>query len=80
MIGPIGGRLAWLVAKARNLLFAYSARTAAVSVLYAAVGAGETTGQLIVPVATLWPPHHEKATDEAFARRFWEFSEAVARA
>ena len=80
MIGPIGGRLAWLVAKARNLLFAYSARTAAVSVLYAAVGAGETTGQLIVPVATLWPPHHAKATDEAFARRLWEFSEALSRA
>ena len=83
MLGPLAGRLAWLVAQARNLLFAYSPRTAAVSVLYAAVapevGSLANNGQLFVPVATHWPPHHPMALDESFGARLWAFSEETVR-
>ena len=83
MLGPSLGRAAWLVAQARNLLFAYSPRTAAVTVLYAAaadeVEAERLTGALLVPIATRWTPHHPMATDAAFGRALWDHSERLVR-
>ena len=70
------------MAQARNLAFAYSVRTAATSVLYAAasdeVELEGISGELIVPIATRWPPHHRKAEDPSFGAALWEFSERVA--
>ena len=83
MLGPIAGRAAWLLAQARNLLFAYSARTAALTVLYAAAASElareRLSGELFVPVATRWPPHHPMAADAAFGRALWDFSEKLCR-
>ena len=84
MLGPIIGRLAWLLAQLRNLLFAYSPRTASLSVLYAAVAeeveAEGLSGQLIVPIATRWAPHHPMASNNAtFGRALWQFSEKLCR-
>lgn len=83
MLGPVFGPALWGLAQARNALFAYLPQRAALSVLYAAVSAeleqgGAAAGhQLIVPVATPWPPHHAMATDAAFGAALWEFSEGV---
>lgn len=95
MLGFGVGHAVWLVAKARNLVFAYSPRTAALSVLYAAAApelvgpqshikpgqrrAAATTGKLFVPIATRWPAHHPMADDPAFAKALWEFSENLVR-
>ena len=83
MLGAFTGRLAWLVAQARNVLFAYSPQTAAVSVLYAAVAdeleAPGLNGGLYVPVATRWPPHHPMAHDATFGARLWKFSAGLVR-
>ena len=73
---------AWAFAQLRNALFAYPPRTAALSVLYAAVApelddADSPNAQLIVPIATRWPPHHPKATDAKFAKDLWRFSESL---
>ena len=86
VLGPNGGALlggaAWAFAQLRNALFAYPPRTAALSVLYAAVApelddADSPNAQLIVPIATRWPPHHPKATDAKFAKDLWRFSESL---
>ena len=79
---PILGRVAWLAAQLRNRFFAYSATTAALSVLYPAVADeverdGGISGELFVPVAIRWPPRHEMATDAAFGKRLWQFSETL---
>lgn len=82
MLGPGLGHMAWLLAKIRNLLFAYWPRTAAVSVLYAAVGATTEIideGQLIVPIATHWRARHPMAFNATFARELWHFSERLVR-
>ena len=83
MLGPVAGRIAWLVAQARNFICAYSPETAALSVLYAAAAPEvfdrSITGELIVPIATRWPAHHPAATNASFGAALWEFSERVAR-
>jgi len=81
MLGQGVGFVAWGLAQLRNALFAYSSRTAAVSVLHAAVAPQveeqRQSGLLFVPVATPWPPRHDKARDPVFAKELWEFSEKL---
>ena len=80
MLGPFLGGAAWRLARARNALLAYSPQQAALSVLYAATAPEleeRANGQLFVPVATPWAPHHPMATDDAFGERLWEFSEQL---
>mmetsp|Transcript_65785 Transcript_65785/g.175215 ORF Transcript_65785/g.175215 Transcript_65785/m.175215 type:complete len:374 (-) Transcript_65785:30-1151(-) len=81
MLGPALGPLAWRLAKLRNLLLAYSLRTAALGVLYCAaseeVGQRGTSGEFFVPVATRWAPRHPKATDPAFGAALWKASEEL---
>lgn len=81
--GEVCGSVAWAAAQLRNAVLAYSPRTAALTVLYAAFspdfGAGgtPTTGALLVPVATSWQPRHLLATDPDFGARLWLFSERL---
>ena len=62
MLGFGVGHLAWLIAQARNLVFAYSARTAALSVLYAAAAAPAPAPPPAPPQVELVgvPPQHER--------------------
>ena len=72
------GGVAWRLAQLRNALFAYAPQTAALTVLRAVAGPEEgVSGQLLVPVATPWPPRHPMATDAAFGAALWQFSEQL---
>jgi NAD(P)-dependent dehydrogenase (short-subunit alcohol dehydrogenase family) len=81
MLGPALGGMAWRAAQWRNQLMAYSPASAALSVLYCAaspdVERESVSGELVVPVAARWPPHHPMATDAAFGAALWRFSEEL---
>lgn len=79
MLGPQLGPLAMALASFRNRIFAYSAETAALTVLHCATSTALHGGELFVPIATRWEPKHLKSGDPAFAHNLWTFSEALVK-
>eukprot|EP00928_Gymnodinium_smaydae_P088352 TRINITY_DN72452_c0_g1_i1.p1 TRINITY_DN72452_c0_g1~~TRINITY_DN72452_c0_g1_i1.p1 ORF type:complete len:376 (+),score=39.65 TRINITY_DN72452_c0_g1_i1:32-1129(+) len=79
MLGTYVGGVVFRLARLRNLIFAYSCRAAALTVLYCAASPDidrfQTQGAFFVPVATAWSPRHPAAEDVAFGERLWNFSE-----